>query len=215
MNEAVQVKIPALKRFFDIILSLFFLAILSPFIAVIFILFKLEQAFKKDSRGPFLYSEVRISEGKPFLFYKIRTCKVSAYELCRRKHGTVHTAVVESDKTNFLRTGWIVKQIYLDEIPQLFNVLIGDISLVGPRPKPVKEYEDCLKQGNFAKKYIKAGLTGPFQSYKGNWKDGMDDLSMDKQYLNFVRSKTALQVLFNDLLIIFRTFKVILEHRGI
>ncbi|OGH88622.1 MAG: hypothetical protein A3J93_00805 [Candidatus Magasanikbacteria bacterium RIFOXYC2_FULL_42_28] len=214
MNIDAPVQIPLFKRLFDVIFSIFFLILLAPFLMVAYILSVIEKIFDGAARGPWLYCEKRISAGKPFDFYKIRTCHLSAYEQCRREFGSIHTAFVENDK-NFTRVGRILKRVYLDEAPQLFNVLIGDMSLVGPRPKPPVEYEECLRAGNLTKKYLTAGLTGIFQSYKGHWPAGIGDKEMDGEYYELCRTGSGLKIVWNDCKIIARTIKVILEHKGI
>src|SRR3989339_625499 len=128
------IKTPHIKRYFDVFFSLVILIILSPLLILFLTFLLLEMCISKKARGPLLYCETRISGGKEFKFCKIRTCQLSAYEAELKKNDAIHTCNVEGDRKNFLNTGWLIKNIYMDEIPQIFSVLKGDISLVGPRP---------------------------------------------------------------------------------
>jgi len=119
-----------LKRLFDIIFSLFGLILISPLFLVIAILIKL------SSPGPVFYRGERIGrKGKYFRIFKFRTMVVDAENL-----GGPSTA---ADDPRLLKIGNFLKRFQLDEIPQLINVLKGEMSLVGPRPE-VKMYVDMM-----------------------------------------------------------------------
>jgi lipopolysaccharide/colanic/teichoic acid biosynthesis glycosyltransferase len=127
------------KRFFDIALSLVGLLVLSPFFAFIALV------IKATDRGPVFYSQARLGKGfVPFALFKFRTMIVNADEI-----GPAITSVKDQRIT---RIGRFLRKTKLDELPQLFNVLRGDMSLVGPRPEVEryvnacrKEYEEILK----------------------------------------------------------------------
>lgn len=207
------VEMPPLKRFFDIIISLALIIIYTPFWLIFFATLMIEYFFSPSARGPLFYCEQRISGGRKFKLCKIRVCRQSVIDGIKEKHGFVHTAEVEKDKSNFLKVGWIIKKIYLDESPQFFNVLSGDISLVGPRPPNIDNYQKLIEKGIRVKMDIRAGLTGSFQSYKGNFPKS--DVELDQEYIDFCRSHSQWQILWFDFKIIFRTIGVILEHKGI
>jgi len=119
-----------LKRLFDIIFSLFGLILISPLILIVAILIKL------SSPGPVFYRGERIGrKGKFFRIFKFRTMVVDAEKL-----GGPSTA---GDDPRLLKIGNFLKKFQLDEIPQLINVLRGEMSLVGPRPE-VKIYIDMM-----------------------------------------------------------------------
>ena len=119
-----------LKRFFDIIFSLFGLIIVSPILGVIAILIKI------SSPGPVFYRGIRIGkDGKPFRIFKFRTMVENAEVL-----GGPSTA---GDDPRLTKIGKFLKKYQLDELPQLINVLKGEMSLVGPRPE-VKMYVDMM-----------------------------------------------------------------------
>jgi len=119
-----------IKRLFDIIFSLFGLIIVSPILGVIAILIKI------SSPGPVFYRGTRIGRaGKPFKIFKFRTMVKNAEAL-----GGPSTA---SDDPRLTKIGKFLKKYQLDELPQLINVIKGEMSLVGPRPE-VKMYVDMM-----------------------------------------------------------------------
>src|SRR3989344_632356 len=121
-----------LKRLFDVIFSLFGLTITWPIL--LFIGFSI----KKESPGPALYQGERVGkDGKIFRIYKFRTMVVGAEKL-----GGPSTA---SDDKRLLKIGHFLKKYQLDELPQLINVLKGEMSFVGPRPE-VKMYADMMPE---------------------------------------------------------------------
>jgi len=135
------------KRHFDLFWSILGLAFLLPFLLIIVL------AIKLYDNGPAFFSQKRIGcKGKPFHIYKFRTMVVDA-----EKKGNLIT--VENDP-RITRIGYWLRKLKLDELPQLFNVIKGDMSLVGPRPevpKYVKLY--TCKQRNVLK--LMPGITDP------------------------------------------------------
>jgi lipopolysaccharide/colanic/teichoic acid biosynthesis glycosyltransferase len=120
-----------IKRIFDFLVSLFGLIIFSPLFLIIAILIKL------DSEGPVFYRGERIGkDGKPFRIFKFRTMVKDA-----EKMGGPSTS---ADDPRLTKIGKFLRKYKLDELPQLINVLKGEMSLVGPRPE-VKMYVDMLK----------------------------------------------------------------------
>jgi exopolysaccharide biosynthesis polyprenyl glycosylphosphotransferase len=112
----------SIKRVLDIVCSLLALVVCFPLFALLFILIKI------DSRGPVIFKQPRIGRwGKPFTIYKFRTMKMDA-----EKDGP---ALSSSEDTRMTKTGRWLRKFRLDEFPQFYNVLIGTMSLVGPRPE--------------------------------------------------------------------------------
>ncbi len=117
-----------IKRFFDIIATIAGLMFLSP------LLFLIAWCIKSEDRGPVFYRGVRVGlHGKPFRIFKFRTMVVDAERL-----GAASTA---DDDSRITRTGRFLRKYKIDELPQLINVLVGKMSLVGPRPE-VKKFTD-------------------------------------------------------------------------
>jgi exopolysaccharide biosynthesis polyprenyl glycosylphosphotransferase len=138
------------KRTFDLAASLFFLVLSSPLIGIIALLIKL------DSKGPVFYHQERVGlDGRPFQLLKFRTMRVDA----EQKTGPVWTQKNDPRRT---RTGSFLRRFSLDELPQLINVLKGDMSIVGPRPER-QHFVDQFKKE--IPKYldrhrVKTGMTG-------------------------------------------------------
>lgn len=170
MNYFVpMVKMPFLKRLADIIISAGLLLILSPALAIIAFLIKLE------SRGPVFYSQKRAGKGyRVFDFYKFRSMRVGAdAELQKLAHlnqyngnGKSSTFFKIENDPRITKVGKILRNTSIDEIPQLFNVLKGDMSLVGNRPLPLYEAEQLTKD-QWARRFLApAGITGLWQVTK-------------------------------------------------
>jgi lipopolysaccharide/colanic/teichoic acid biosynthesis glycosyltransferase len=128
------------KRLMDIVLASLVLIILSPFLPLMAICIKL------DSPGPVLFRQKRLGKGgKPFTMYKFRTMQHNA-PVVRNADGSFF---VGDKDLRLTRVGQFLRDYTLDEIPQLLNVLKGDMSIVGPRPDPVEIleiYDDLLKR---------------------------------------------------------------------
>lgn len=165
----------ALKRAFDIVFSLAGIIIASPFMAVCAI------AIKAESEGPVIYKQERYTIGKKvFNCYKFRTMRQDA-----EKDGA---QLATKNDTRLTRVGKIIRKTRLDELPQLFNVLMGDMSFVGPRPeRPVFADDYCRDVKNYSMRYsIKAGITGYAQVYGNYSSRASDKILLDLIYaLNY------------------------------
>ena len=134
-----------LKRLFDILMSLILLIILFPILLIISIIIKI------DSKGPIFYRQIRITKyGKEFKIFKFRTMVVDA-----DKKGSLVTL---NDDQRITKIGKKIRKIRLDELPQLFNILLGDMSFVGTRPE-VKKYVDFYNDEMLATLLLPAGVT--------------------------------------------------------
>ncbi len=211
MSEII--KLPYSKRIFDIIMTIFLFLLLSPLFLFIIIWIIIERIFIKDSRGHFLYIEKRISQGKEFDFYKWRIFKNDVLVEALKKGSVIHTTDLQSDPENLTYYGRFLKRIYMDEMPQLWNVLRGDMTLVGPRPTNLENSENFKKTGDFIREVMVCGLTGPFQAQKGH--AILSQMDLDQDYVNFLLSNPGWKVILKDLKIIFLTIRIVLEARGI
>ncbi len=210
----LPVEIPMIKRIFDILACLFILVILSPLIVFILAIFFTEEIFSATSRGPLFYTETRISKGLPFKVFKFRIFKVTVSKKYFEKHGFVQTKELEGDNNNLTLTGRLLKQIYMDELPQIFNVLIGDMTLVGPRPSnEVVTYEDGLA-GRFQRFLFVGGLTGPFQAVK-DAKTRPVQSEVDMAYIIYCKNNPGWKIILKDLVIMSQTILVVLRAKGI
>jgi lipopolysaccharide/colanic/teichoic acid biosynthesis glycosyltransferase len=209
MNEKVAT--PLVKRVFDIAVSSAIILILSPFILLIFLAMAIECLFAPSSRGPFFYKETRISEGKPFKLLKFRIFRMSAL---KNNGAFIHTKDLEKDKNNLSYAGRFLKRVYMDELPQLINVLKGDLSLVGPRPTNLVNSQKLLEKGRMSKFLIRGGLTGYYQTHKGN-KYRQDQEETDMRYVNFCRTNSGLKIVLYDAKIIFITIWTVFKAEGL
>lgn len=134
-----------LKRVFDIIVSILMIILLSPVLSAVSIWIKL------DSKGPVFYRQERITQyGRVFRIYKFRTMVTGADK--------IGTLVTTKNDSRITRVGEKIRKCRLDEIPQLFNILLGDMSFVGTRPE-VKKYVDVYTDEMMATLLLPAGVT--------------------------------------------------------
>lgn len=132
-------------RFLDILFSIIGLLILSPLFLLIYILIRLE------SKGGGFYSQVRVGKGgKDFKLFKFRSMRIGA-----DKKGLI---TVGGRDSRITRVGYFIRKYKLDELPQLVNVLIGDMSLVGPRPE-VRKYVDMYDADQMKVLSVRPGIT--------------------------------------------------------
>lgn len=188
------------KRLFSIVISSFLLLLCAPVFPLLALLIKL------DSRGPVFYRQERVGEnGRIFTLYKFR----SMFQDAEKGTGPVWSHPSDRRVT---RVGRILRRLRLDELPQLYNVLRGDMSLVGPRPERphfVKELSSLIAFYEL-RHSVKPGLTGWAQihfEYGNSVQDAVEKLQYD---LFYIKNMSALL----DLAILFETFKTVLVRRG-
>ena len=193
---------PRPKRLLDVTVSALLLVLLAPVVAVVALAYALDVALSKRDRGGLLYSEPRISRGREFGLLKFRTLRADVLE---RAAG--HARLLEVEPANLTWLGRrVLKPWYLDELPQLWNVLRGEMSLVGPRPffeADLEAYEDH----HFRRLSAKPGITGLWQV------SGRSDLSYEDRVrldMHYIRNHS----IWLDLQILFRTIPVLLLGSG-
>ncbi len=188
------------KRIVDILISLVGLTVSLPFIFLVPILIKL------DSRGPILFRQERVGKGeKLFTLYKFRTM----IDRAEKNTGPVWT---QENDNRITGLGKFLRKSRLDEIPQLYNVLAGNMSFVGPRPERPFFVETLKKQIPYysERHCVKPGITGWAQvryEYGDSIEDAVEKLRYDLYYIKHLS-------IFLDNLIILDTIKVILFGRG-
>jgi len=176
-TKVPQIHLWALKRTFDVFVSASALMMLSPLLALI------AAAIKLESKGPVFYISKRAGSGyKIFDFYKFRSMRVGAdKELNKLSHMNQYAGdgvfFKIKDDPRITRLGQFLRNTSLDEIPQLYNVLIGDMSLVGNRPLPLYEAEKLTKDQIAWRFLAPAGITGLWQITKR----GKDNMSEDER----------------------------------
>jgi lipopolysaccharide/colanic/teichoic acid biosynthesis glycosyltransferase len=196
------------KRALDLVVAAGLLLLLVPLLLVVLAVFALDVLVAPRDRGPLLYRERRVSRGRPFDLLKFRTLRADVLE---RAAG--HARLFEADAANLTWVGRkLLKPWYLDEVPQLLNVLHGDISLVGPRPWPPEMVERQVAEGLNYRNEIPAGLTGPAQVTKGSGRRFAD---LDLVYVERLRTLSSAGLLRYDLEILIRTLVVIARGEGL
>ena len=188
------------KRFFDLAAACSLLLVAWPFMLLVAACVALE------SRGPILYRQTRVGEnGRSFELYKFRSMRVDA-----EADGVARWANKDDDRTT--RVGRIIRLSRLDELPQLFNVLRGDMSFVGPRPERPQFVEMLSREVRYynVRHCVKPGLTGWAQvryPYGASVRDAEEKLTFD---LFYVKNHG----LVFDIMILLQTVEVVLFHRG-
>jgi lipopolysaccharide/colanic/teichoic acid biosynthesis glycosyltransferase len=181
--------------------------LLSPLLALI------AAAIKLDSRGPVIFSQVRIGRGnKPFRIRKFRTMVEDAEDL---KDEIAHLneieypllKIPEDRDPRLTRVGRLLRRTMLDELPQLWNVLLGEMSLVGPRPLEPQDDAEVIGWHR-ARLDLTPGVTGPWQALGRHAIPFREMLTLDYLYV-------ANWSLWNDLKLMIRTAQILLRpHRA-
>lgn len=193
------------KRIFDFIASLLGLIILSPLFLVVAIAIKIE-----DPRGPVFYSQIRLGKKQePFKMYKFRSMIVDADKHLKEllDANEVDGAMFKMRKDpRVTMVGQFIRKYSIDELPQLVNVLLGNMSLVGPRPplpREVAEYTDYDKQ----RLTVKPGCTGLWQVSGRNDVGFHEMVELDLKYIK----KRGLKF---DLYVLLRTIVIFVKPNG-
>jgi lipopolysaccharide/colanic/teichoic acid biosynthesis glycosyltransferase len=204
---------PFLKWLTDKIVSLALLVSFSPVFMVIVSGMALSMLLRPADRGSWLYRERRISRGREFDVLKFRVLREDV--ISRMQPEDKHARVFEADTSNLTWAGhYLLKKLYFDELPQLFNILKGDMSLVGPRPWPVHMVNDQIKRGMAYRNLILAGWTGPSQLQKGN-PTPQDSEKLDLSYLSRCRTSPRRDLWLYDIKVLLQTARVVLKGQGL
>ncbi len=197
-NAISRHRFAELKRYFDLSLALVLLIVTTPLMLLLMILIKL------DSRGPVFYRQKRVGKnGKEFVMYKFRSMVVDA----EKKEGGLYTLTRDARVT---RLGGILRKIRFDELPQLWNIFIGDMSLVGPRPEAVELSEKYQKiiPHYIMRHVVRPGLSGWAQvrySYSASTEDALEKFKYDMYYLKNMSFTLDVQVILKTIsVIVFR-----------
>ena len=197
INEQYGYRI--LKRSFDIIASVIGLIALSPIFLAVAI------AIKWDDGGPVFYDQIRVGKnGRKFKMYKFRSMRVNAENEMEKlqEHSEVDGAMFKmKNDPRVTRVGKFIRKTSIDEFPQLLNVLLGQMSIVGPRPPLPREVADYT-QYDKQRLYVKPGCTGLWQVTARNSVGFQEMVNID---LDYIQRRS----IWLDLKIIFKTIEVI------
>jgi lipopolysaccharide/colanic/teichoic acid biosynthesis glycosyltransferase len=144
MEEVVPYRLS--KRIVDRTVAALLMLLLSPLFALALLALALDKLLVRRDRGSWLYRERRISQGRQFDLLAFRVLQEVALEQLGGSEGA-YARLYEREHDNLTRAGRLLKRMYLDELPQLVNILRGDLSLVGPRPWPVPMVEKQVAEG--------------------------------------------------------------------
>ena len=194
------------KRIFDLITAIILLVILSP------ILFILSIAIKLDSTGPVMFKQIRVTQyGRQFRIFKFRTMVNNADK--------IGTQVTVDNDVRVTKIGKILRKIRLDEIPQLFNIISGDMSFVGTRPEVVK-YIEQYSDEMMATLLLPAGVTSEASiQFKDEERLLSNAENVDEAYVTAVlpgKMKYNLRSIkefsfFGEIMTMFRTFWAVIQ----
>jgi exopolysaccharide biosynthesis polyprenyl glycosylphosphotransferase len=208
LNGGLSAVQAGIKRGADVLGAIAMLTIASPLFAVVAI------ANKIESRAPVFFAQKRLGRsGKPFMVFKFRTMVADAEYVLKqkpelyKKYVENNYKLPEGEDPRITRIGRFLRATSLDELPQLFNVLRGDMSLVGPRPVVPQEVENYA---DYASLFLSAkpGMTGHWQvSGRSEIKEYARRVELDLEYIRD-------QSLSKDLEILLRTVPAVLMRRG-
>lgn len=184
-----------IKRLIDIVLSSMGLIILSPLMLVTMLLIKI------DDPGPAIFKQKRIGKNKTtFELYKFRSMKLDTPD--------VPTHLMEHPEQYLLKTGTFIRKFSIDELPQMVNILKGDMTIIGPRPALWNQYDLIEERDKYNANSIKPGLTGWAQI------NGRDELpipvkaELDGEYVKNLSFKFDVKCFFGTILKVF-------NHEGV
>ena len=184
------------KRLLDFVLSLIGIVVLMPVFIIIGILIKV------DSRGPVIFKQKRYGKNKePFYIYKFRTMASDAPQ-------NVATKVLNDSKKYITKIGAFLRRTSLDELPQLFNILLGQMTIVGPRPVVLKEENLIIARDLYGANDIKPGITGWAQINGRDLLSIEEKAKLDGYYVENMGFKM-------DMKCFFKTVKYVLNGEGI
>lgn len=189
-----------LKRFLDIIAALILLVVNSP------VIFLSAIAIKLDSKGPVFFKQERSGlNGKPFKMVKFR----SMYQDAEKLTGPVWS---QKDDPRITKVGRVIRKLRIDEIPQMYNVLKGEMSLVGPRPERPFFVEKLSEQIPYYKRRLKVrpGITG-WAQVKHKYDESIEDVKIKLRYDLFYIENMSIRM---DMKILFRTVFVVIFGKG-
>ena len=199
-NERSNTLYEVIKRIIDVVASFTGLILLSPLILIVSILIKLE------SKGEVIFKQKRVGlNGKEFYMYKFRSMVINAEELKEQLESQNEMSgpmFKIKDDPRITNVGKFIRKTSIDELPQLINVIKGDMSLVGPRPslpKEVKKFEQWMME----RLEVKPGLTCIWQVSGRNNIDFEDWMKLDIKYVRERSFKLDIKLILKTVLVLF------------
>lgn len=200
-EPVTYVKMPGydfVKRLLDIVCSLFALIVLSPLLLLTMIIIYI------DDPGPVIFKQIRIGkDGKKFTIYKFRSMKVNAEEIKEQLrnqnqgHGATFEIIHDPRRTRF---GKFIRHTSIDELPQLINILLGDMSVIGPRPF-IPEEQKKLPMDRLL---VKPGLSCYWQIGGKNSLTLIEQIELDRKYIRERCILVDVKIVLKTVLMIFK-----------
>ena len=185
-----------IKRIIDVVLSGLAIIILSPLLLILCI------AIKLDSPGPILFTQKRVGIHKTyFQIYKFRTMRTDTPK-------DMPTHMLNNPEQYITKTGRFLRKTSLDELPQIFNIFKGDMSIVGPRPALWNQDDLIAERDKYGANDVTPGLTGWAQINGRDTVDVYDKVYYDREYVQNVGLKF-------DLKVIWKSIQVVLGRKGV
>jgi lipopolysaccharide/colanic/teichoic acid biosynthesis glycosyltransferase len=238
------------KRILDLCIIFPIFIVVLPLFLFLCLTYALTMIFQPKDRGPIIHKVFRKTKGRLFVIYKFRISRISFLNtktLAPEMVEKIERLLSPEEKKWFRQNpqywiedfgeektllGGLLKKFYLDELPQIFNILMGDMTFVGPRPFGISDERNLYNDDGileFAgekldykfKDELKSGLTGYYQLNKDNRaledynRFILEGINLDRKYYNQLTRLSWLTVILLDLSIIFRTFAVIRRGEGI
>lgn len=201
-----------LKIIFDKFVASIGLIFSIPILALLKVLYVIEGIIYPDNRGPLMYYYFGVSKGRKFKKWKIRVIKEKYIDpIGAANHDWAAYSAEWSEESRTI-VGSLVKKYYLDELPQFWSVLIGDMSIVGPRPLAVVHYERDREQGNISRFLVKGGMLGLGHLNKGTEQMGIP--RYEYEYIRAYKDSGALKLLYLDIYIIYMGIKLMTRGGG-
>lgn len=216
------VPIRKFKRIFDLMFIIVMSVVFVPIFVLISLSYLISMIFYSEDQGPLFYYEWRYSRGKKFKIIKFRTIKQSVLKkLIQKDQKNTFVKKLESDKSNLTKLGYILKQLYFDELPQFWCIVRGEMSLVGPRPWAVPQVEQAMSKNQYNKYICWPGLLGLVQVQKGDIIktdqniENTNCILRDNQYLSVYRNSSWWHLLKLDIRIIAKAIIIVYEAKGL
>jgi lipopolysaccharide/colanic/teichoic acid biosynthesis glycosyltransferase len=200
------------KIIFDKMVAFVLLCLSLPVLVLLKVAYVIEGLLIPENSGPMLFFYWGISGGKKMKKWKIRLIKTKYIEPEGAKRHDWIAFSAEWTPESRTHVGAFVKKWYLDELPQFWSVLIGDMSIVGPRPLSVLHYERDKAQGNVARSLLKGGLLGLGHINKGTTEMGNSEY--EYEYISEYLNRSSFDLLRLDLWIIWKGIQVISKGGG-
>jgi lipopolysaccharide/colanic/teichoic acid biosynthesis glycosyltransferase len=200
------------KEIFDKLLAFLSIPVVFPLIFLIIIAMLIEGLFFSDCKGPIFASYWSYSKGEKFIKYKFRIAKYSLRDKKALKGDFSHQYHMPQARENITYVGWFLKKYYLDELVQIFNIIKGDISFIGPRALAVFYYLKEIEEGNITRKLIKSGIFSENHIRKGSIQ--ANNKFLEYYYIEKYITLSGINLVLYDMSIILRGIKMILEGKG-